>query len=115
MWITAGAVMKVESGYSPDFAVGPAMYYAVAIIEILLALAIVIGGCARRLGLWAVLAMCLAGAVWTRLLADKPCGCMGSRAILSNSMHASLSCLLGVAGVAALTIQSERSLRVSSG
>lgn len=99
--LAATAVLKIESGHTSAIDLPVDLYYATAIGEFLIAGGIVLGGRARRVCLMAVVGLCVGGSVWSYWFAEKPCGCLGTRLLLSNAAHMTINAVLGIASLLA--------------
>ena len=92
--LMSSAALKLASGHDPRLLLGPASFQVVIALEIVL-----VGGLIarrwRRLAALTCMTIAAAGLLAT-LQFERPCGCLGTWAILSKRGHAILSAGLGL-------------------
>lgn len=95
-FLVLAATMKFASGYEDGFAVGRSIYYAAAVLELLLAAMIMNFGRTINIALWGVAVLCLMGSVYGAWFDSRPCGCFGSSWVVDNATHSAVNAIVGI-------------------
>lgn len=98
-------VLKLATGYSSVLWTGITTYYVIAVVEVVVGFGIILAGRHRAFMLAGTALALATSSVWTYWSSSRPCGCLGSRWLLTNASRSALSAVLSIVALLALSRQ----------
>ncbi|MCA8976694.1 MAG: hypothetical protein KDC98_18375 [Planctomycetes bacterium] len=99
--LALSGIAKLVSGHAPEVMIGESGYFALAIIELLVAAGLAWHATAR-IAAWSVIALA-AGGVWAAFTMEGHCGCLGVWLPLDRQQHVILAAVVGLLGTAVIS------------